>query len=643
MLEHAKVIWLIRTLSPPKEIRGTALTRYVGTCKGHLTDQNIFPKKSETLHSLAMLEHAKVIWLIRTSSPKNQKHCTHSLCWNMQRSFDWSEHPSWEIRGTALTCYIETCKGHLTDQNIFPEKSEPLYSQPILEHAKVIWLIKTFFPRNQRHCTHILCWNMQRSFDWSEHFSQKIRDTALTTYVGLCIGHLTDQNIFSKNSEALHSHPILEHAKVIWLIRRSFPKYQRHCTHSLCWNIQRSFDWSEHSSWEITGTALTTYVGTCKGHLTDQNILLKKSEALHSHTMLEHAKIIWLIRTFFPRNQRHCTHSLCWNMQRSFDWSEHPSWEIRGTALTHYIGTCMQRSFDWSEHPFWEIRGTALTPYVGTCKSHLTNQNILPEKSEALHSPTMLEHAKVIWLIRTFFLRNQRHCTHSLCWNMHKSFDWSEHPFWEIRGTALTHYVGTCKGYLTDQNIFSEKSKALHSPTMLEHAKVIWLIRTSFLRIQRHCTHNLCWNMQRTFDWSKHSSQEIRGTALTSYVGTCKDHLPDQNILPKKSEALHSLAMLEHAKIIWLIRTSFLKNQRHCTHSLLEHAKVIWLIRTSFPRNQRHCAHPLCWNMQRSFHWSEHSSQEIRGIALTRYVGTCMTNQNIFPKKSEALHSHSML
>ena len=138
----------------------------------------------------------------------------------------------------------------------------------------------------------------------------------------------------------------------------------------------------------------------------------------------------------------------------------------------------------------------------------MTDQNILSEKSEALHSQPMLEHAKVIWLIRTFFLRNQRHCTHFLCWNMQKSID---------------------------QNILSEKSEALHSHSILEHVKVIWLIKTSFLRNQRHWTHPLCWNMQRSFDWSGHLSWEIRGTALTTYVGTCKGHLTDQNIFPEKS------------------------------------------------------------------------------------------------------------
>jgi len=348
---------------------------------------------------------------------------------------------------------LQCAKVIWSNQNIFPEKSNALHSLAMLEHAKVIWLIRTSLLSNQRHFTHNLYWNMQRSFDWSEHPFWAIRGIALTYYVGTCKGHLTDQNILSSN--------------------------QRHCTHFLCWNMQRSFDWSEHSSWAIRGIALTPYVVTCKGHLTNQNIFPEKSEALHSHTILEHTKVIWLIRIFFLRNQRHCTHSLYWNMQRSFD---------------------------WSEHPFWAIRGIALTRYVGTCKGHLTDQNILPEQSEALHSLAMLEHAKVIWLIRTFFLSNQRHCTHLLCWNMQRSFDWSEHPSWAIRGIALTCYVETYKGHLTDQNILPEQSEALHSQTKSENAKVIWLIRISFLKNQRHCTHKLCWNMQRLFNWSEYLS-----------------------------------------------------------------------------------------------------------------------------------------
>ena len=151
------------------------------------------------------------------------------------------------------------------------------------------------------------------------------------------------------------------------------------------------------------------------------------------------------------------------------------------------------------------MKGTAFTRYVKTCKGHLTDQVISLEKSEALHSPAMLKHAKVIWLIRTSLLRNKRHCTHPLCWKMQRPLEWLGQPSWEIRGTALTHYVGKCKDHLT-----------------------------SLQRNQRHCTHNLCWNMQRSFDWSGHPTWEIRGTALTSYIRTYKGHLTDQNIPPEK-------------------------------------------------------------------------------------------------------------
>jgi hypothetical protein len=53
---------------------------------------------------------------------------------------------------------------------------------------------------------------------------------------------------------------------------------------------------------------------------------------------------------------------------------------------------------------------------------------------------------------------------------MKKLFDYSEY---KIGGTRLTAYVGTSKGHLTDQNIFSKKSEALDSQAMLEHPKVI--------------------------------------------------------------------------------------------------------------------------------------------------------------------------
>ena len=234
-----------------------------------------------------------------------------------------------------------------------PEKSEPLDPHAILEHTKVIWLIRTSLLRNQRHYTYLLYWSTQRSCDWSAH--------------------------------------------LLW--------ETRHCTYTLCWSMQKSFDF-----WDIRGTALTIYVKTYNGHLTDQNISSEKLQVKHSLPMLEHAKVIWL-----------------------------------------YL--------------FWKITDNALTNYVGACKGHLTDQNILSEKSETLHSLPMLEHTQVIWLIKTFF--------------------------WEIRDTALTTYIRTCKGYLTNQNISGEKSKTLHSLPMLEYAKVIWMIRTFFLRNQRHCTYLL--------------------------------------------------------------------------------------------------------------------------------------------------------
>jgi hypothetical protein len=56
----------------------------------------------------------------------------------------------------------------------------------------------------------------------------------------------------------------------------------------------------------------------------------------------------------------------------------------------------MQRLFKQLVYSSWEIRGTGLTNYIGTCKGCLSDQNILPEKSEALDSPAMLEHAKVV-------------------------------------------------------------------------------------------------------------------------------------------------------------------------------------------------------------------------------------------------------
>jgi len=469
----------------------------------------------------------------------------------MQRLVEWLGHSFWEIRGTRLTAYVGICKGWLNDQDISSEKSEALDSHAMLEHAKVGWVIRTSLLRNQRHWTHILCWNMQRLVEWSEHLFWEIRGTGLTAYVGTCKGWLSDQNISSEKSEALDSQAMLEHKKVGWVIRTSLLRNQRHWTHILYWNMQRLVEWSEHLFWEIKDTGLTYYVGTCKGWLSDQDISSEKSEALDSHTILEYAKVGWVIRTSLLRNQRYWTHILHWNMQRLVE---------------------------WSGHLFWEIRGTGLTYYIGTCKGWLSDQNISSEKSKILDSHTMLEHAKVGWVIRTSLLRNQRHWTHMLCWNMQRLVEWSEHFFWEIRGTGLTSYVGTCKDQLSDQNIFFEKSEALDSHPMLEHAKINWVIRTSLLRNQRHWTHRLCWNMQGLVEWLGHLLQEIKGTGLTAYVGTCKSWLSDQDNFSEKSEALDSHSMLEHIKVVWVISTPFWKH-RHWMNSqaILEDAKIVWV------------------------------------------------------------------
>ena len=382
----------------------------------------------------------------------------------MQRLFEWLGHPSWEIRGTKLTHYVGTCKDFLSNEDIPPDKSEALDLPAILEHVNIVWVIRTSLLRNQRHWTHPLCWEIQRLFKWSGHPSWEIRSTELTVYVGTCKGCLSDQDIPPEKSEALHSPSMLGHAKVVWVIKTSLLKSQRHCTHQLCWNMQKVV-WVIRTSLlrEIKSTALTNYVGTCKDCLSNQDIPPEKSEALDSQTMLEYAKVFWVIKTSLLRNQRNWTHILCWDMQRLFEWSVHPSWEIRDTALTRYFGT-----------------------------------------------------AKVVWVIRTSLLRNQRHWTHQLCWNVPQLFKWSGHPSWEIRGTKLTHYIGTCKDFLSNKDIPPDKSEALDSPAILEHVKVVWVISTSFLRNQRHWTYFLCWDMQRLFEWSKHPSWEIRGTALTA-------------------------------------------------------------------------------------------------------------------------------
>ena len=234
-----------------------------------------------------------------------------------------------------------------------------------------------------------------------------------------------------------------------------------------------------------------------------------------------------------------------------------------------------------------------LTAYVRTCKGCLSNQHISSEESEALDLHSMLKYTKVV---------------------------------------------------LSNQGIFSEKSQALDLHPMLDQTKIFWAIRKSFLRNWRHWTHKLYWNIQRLFEQSA--------------------------TLFEKSEALDSLPMSEHTKVVWAIMTFLLRNHRHQTHSLYwniqrlcwaigkylprnqrhwthnlcwNNAKIVWVIRKSL---LRHCTHSLCWNMQRLFKQSGNLFQDIKGFGLTAYARTCkgfLTNQDIPPEKSKALNTHSML
>ena len=203
----------------------------------------------------------------------------------------------------------------------------------------------------------MLCENMQKIFEQSEHLMWEIRSTRLTGYVRTYKSCLSNQNILSKNSEALDLHPILEHAKIIWAIRHFF--------------------------WEIR-TRLTNYVRTCKDCLSNQNILSKNSAALDLHPILEHAKIIWAIRHLF--------------------------WEIRNTRLTCYVRTCKECLSDQNISSK-KSEALDLHPMLEHTKVIWAIRTFLLRNYK--YSPAILEHAKV-WALRTSFLRNQGHCTHPL-------------------------------------------------------------------------------------------------------------------------------------------------------------------------------------------------------------------------------------
>jgi len=249
----------------------------------------------------------------------------------MQKLFEQSGHPFREIKGMRFTFYVRTCKDCFKYQKISSEKLEALDSQPILEHAKIFWAIRTFLVR---HWAHKLCWNMQRLFEQSGYFFWGIRGTEHTPYVRTCKG------CFEQSEHLLwevRGIGLTCYAKIVSAIRKSLQRNQRPRTHSLCWDIQRLFEQSEHSFKDIRGTELTPYVGTCKDCFQQSGHLLWEIRGIG---LTCYAKVVSAIRKSLLRNQRHRAHKLCWNMQRLFGQSEHFFSDIRGIGLTDYIGIC---------------------------------------------------------------------------------------------------------------------------------------------------------------------------------------------------------------------------------------------------------------------------------------------------------------
>ena len=204
-----------------------------------------------------------------------------------------------------------------------------------------------------------------------------------------------------------------------------------------------------------------------KVFLSKPNIISEKSEAMNSQPRLEHAKIVWLIRTFSEKSEALNSHPML-EYPKVFEQSW---WEIRGIGLTSYVETYRICLSNWDI--LWEITGTGLTSYIERCKHFLSNHNTSFERSQALDSHPMLEHAEIVeqlgdpfWEIRGIGLTSYV----GICKDF---FENSGHPFWEMRSTRLTCYIGTWKDWLTDQNIFSQKWKALDLHAMLKYAKVI--------------------------------------------------------------------------------------------------------------------------------------------------------------------------
>ena len=118
---------------------------------------------------------------------------------------------------------------------------------------------------------------------------------------------------------------------------------------------------------------------------------------------------------------------------------------------------------------------------------------------------------------------------------------------------GLTSYVETCKGCLSNQDIPSEKSGALDSQPMLEHAKVVWAIRTSLLRNQRHWTHSLCWNMQRLFEYWSEMQVIIKCTYL---LDNFKYNFHQQNPSSMAQLTFCTSLVSKHISIFNLVQSS---------------------------------------------------------------------------------------
>jgi hypothetical protein len=131
----------------------------------------------------------------------------------------------------------------------------------------------------------------------------------------------------------------------------------------------------------------------------------------------------------------------------------------------------VQRMFNQSEHSSWETRSTRLTYYV---LNKAINQNISLKKSKTLDLLAMLKYKKLVQLIKTFLLKNQRHWTHCLYWNIAVQSFWTNQNILFVKQENWTNIL--CDSQLINQSIIFQKSMTLDSPPILEHENIDWLI-----------------------------------------------------------------------------------------------------------------------------------------------------------------------